>query len=140
MRGCGPEAGLATAAQPQQGGGHGRLDGAGLRAAPLPRQTAAQFVGALRLGESLLVAGLAVEAAGQCGQYLGAVRAQLQGLRVFGSEEPAGDRKRRVVGGEGLGVAALGSCRERGDASAGGTHMPSRRRDRNAATARPTAC
>lgn len=88
--GCGPGAGLATAAQPQDGGGHGQLDGAGLRAALLLGQAAAQLVGALSLGESRLVPRLAVEAAGQA------------------EPQDQGEPVRYVMGGEALAGERLG--------------------------------
>ncbi|GGV63634.1 hypothetical protein GCM10010277_69840 [Streptomyces longisporoflavus] len=53
------------AAQLQEGGGHDKIDGAGLLTALLRGQTAVQLGGALGLGESLLMAALPVEAAGQ---------------------------------------------------------------------------
>ncbi len=58
-------AGLGVTAQPQEGGGHGQFDGAGLRATLLLGQAAAQLVGAPRLVESLFMTGLTVEAACQ---------------------------------------------------------------------------
>lgn len=58
-------AGLGVTAQAQEGGGRGQFNGAGFRAVLLLGQAAAQFVGALRFGESVLVAVLATQAAGQ---------------------------------------------------------------------------
>ncbi|MEU6988692.1 hypothetical protein ABZ946_35700 [Streptomyces sp. NPDC046324] len=63
--GCGQRTGLGVTPQTEEGGGHGQLDCAGFRAALLFGQTAAQLLGTLGFGESLLVAALTVEAAGQ---------------------------------------------------------------------------
>ncbi|MFI9773832.1 hypothetical protein ACIHCV_03785 [Streptomyces sp. NPDC051956] len=65
MSGCGLATGFGSSVQPQQGSGRGQFDGALVRTALALGQSAVQLVGPLRLGEGILVAGLAVEAAGQ---------------------------------------------------------------------------
>src|SRR5690606_21152751 len=63
--GGGPLTGLGGAAQPREGVGEGQVDGAGVRETLVSGQAAVQLVGGPRLGEGVVVAALAVEAACQ---------------------------------------------------------------------------